>query len=469
MAVTADDEGSPGVMPVQVPVTITQQPTNFTTTVGQSATFTIAGRGLPRPTYQWLSNGTPVDGNAPGVAITYAAGVGTLSLANVQTNQAGTYSAIINNGLTNFSSSNAVLIVSAALAAPSLTQLPVSINAYPGQTATFIVHASGNPTPDYQWQFSGGAIAGAIGSITTNQLVLSISDTNQSGTYTCLVSNSQGSTNASATLNVAPKPNLVITEVMSSEAAPTTHHGDWWELSNFGDTPVDLHGYRMNDSHALTSAYTITNTAVIQPGESIVFIERNVTAGSEVDESTFRAWWGSNLPPDLQIIAYDGTGRGLSGSGDEVRLWNQAATLEADRVAAVSFSTAAAGVSFTFDPQYTDPPPIQNGFTGHTTDGLSTNGVNGAFVAAQSGDTGSPGRLVNWPGSMNITKALGGFQLSWFSQPNWDYFVQYKDELSDFNWITLTNVTSGNTNAFGVMDPTLSTQRFYRVGLNPHK
>ena len=462
-AVTADDEGSPGVAPAYDPPFVTRQPTNYTTTVGQSAAFTIAARGLPHPKFHWQFNGSPIDTNTPGLTISFANGVGTLSLVNVQSNQAGIYRAIVDNGLPSFASSNAVLTVNAAATAPVITQFPESVNAYAGQTVTFTVQALGNPPPTYSWQFSGGAIIGAVGPPTTNTLVISVSDNSQSGTYTCIVTNAGGGTNVFATLTVTPKPNLIITEVESSEKNPTTHHGDWWELSNFGNEAVDLHGFRMNDSHTLGSAYTITNHAVIQPGESVIFLERTTTAGQEVNEATFRTWWGSNLPPNLQIITYDGTGRGLSGSGDEVRVWNQAATQEADRVAAVAFSTATAGVSFTFDPQSTN----QLGFAGNTTQGSSTNGLNGALASAESGDIGSPGRIVNWPGT--ITAGNSGAQLSWFSQPNWDYFVEFKTNLTDTTWLTLTNVTSGDTNAFGISVAVPAVQRFYRVGLKTHK
>ena len=452
-AVTADDEGSPGVMPAAVPVFISQQPTNFTTTVGQAAVFTIAGRGLPKPTFQWRFKGVPVDSTAAGVTIINTNGVSVLSLSNVQTNQAGAYSVLISNGLTNVASSNATLTVNPAPTKPAIVQAPFSMNAYPGQTVTFTVQASGNPAPSYQWQFSGGTVIGAANGLTSNQLILSISDTNQTGTYTVAVTNAGGSTNVSVTLTVTPKPNLLITEVMSSEASPSTGHADWWELSNFGSFPVDLHGFRMNDSHALSSAFTITNNAVIQPGESVVFCE-GITAAA------FRTWWGSNLPPNLQIITYDGTGRGLSATADEVRVWNQAAMVDADRVTSVSFSTAAAGASFGFNPEATD----QFGFVGNSSQWVSTNGYNGAFTAAVSGDIGSPGRVVNWPGVAVIKPGGGLFNVTWTSQPNRIYNVQYTTEILPANWLPLTNVTAVS-NVCTVADSANNPHRFYRVSL----
>jgi len=99
-------------------------------------------------------------------------------------------------------------------AAPVITQRPADLTAYVGQNPVFTVAASGNPAPVYQWQFNHANLA----SQTNAQLALSNLQTNQTGTYSVSVTNLAGSTNASFVLTVTPKPNLVITEVMSSEA-----------------------------------------------------------------------------------------------------------------------------------------------------------------------------------------------------------------------------------------------------------
>jgi hypothetical protein len=62
-----------------------------------------------------------------------------------------------------------------------------------------------------------------------------------------------------------------------------------------------------------------------------------------------------------------------------VQLWNQLATDPNDLISTVTFLTATPGISFGFDPTYDN----QFGFSGDADfGGLSTNGVNGAFVAA---------------------------------------------------------------------------------------
>ena len=93
-------------------------------------------------------------------------------------------------------------------------------------------------------------------------------------------------------------------------------------------------------------------------------------------------------------------------------------------------------------------------------------GVNGAFAAADGGDIGSPGMVVNPTSSFTLMKTNGGFNLSWNGQPNWNYTIRYKNNLTDLNWATLGGVLSGNTNAVNYTDITTSRQRFYRVLFN---
>ena len=135
---------------------------------------------------------------------------------------------------------------------------------------------------------------------------------------------------------------LAITEVFpaaSTNGAPALH-GDWWELTNFGTAPIDLTGYRFNDANGgLTNGVVTLDGITIEAGESIVFLEQNITTGlPSVDD--FRTWWGSALPANLRVFGYSTNNIGLSGSGDAVRLWNASATDEADTVAEASFGAA---------------------------------------------------------------------------------------------------------------------------------
>ena len=460
IAATSAEVGSPGIHPNAAPIVITQQPTNVTVTVGQTATITVVGYGLPKPRFQWLFNGSPVNTNRVSVAFAISNNVSfsTLTITNAQGTNAGPYWAVVSNGVqASFVTSNAVLSVNGNPLEPYFTQTPSSLSAYLGQTVTFAVTAFGNPPPTYQWQLNGTNISGQ----TSPQIQITLSDTNQTGTYTVIATNSAGGTNASVSLLVTPKPDLRITEVMSSESTnnstgDTSGHSDWWEISNFGSFPVNLQGYRFDDSHfSLADAYTITNNVTIQPGESIVLVE-NMTP------TAFREWWGApHLPPHLQIITYPRIG--FSATSDGVTLWNPAAATESDYIDSEAIGTAVRGTSFGYDPNTSD---ADFGFLGYAPDGLSVAGVNGAFVAPVGGDTGSPGMVLTLPNISHVAETSGGFSLSWPNQPDWNYTVEYKTNLTDAAWQTLTNFTSDNASIVNVVDPATGAQRFYRVKVN---
>ena len=329
---------------------------------------------------------------------------------------------------------------------PVITQSPTDLWAYIGQNPTFTVQVGGAPQPALQWQFNGTNLVGQ----TNAQLILVNVQTNQSGTYSLTATNLAGNTNVSAVLTVTPKPNLVITEVMSSEAKGSVSTSDWWELSNLGNFAVNLNGYRFDDDHdSFSDADTITNHVTIAPGESIVLVE-------DMTPQAFRAWWGTqNLSPSLQILTYPTIG--FSSSSDSIYLWNAAATTVTDVVASVAFSTAARGVSFGYD-------PAANVFGA-----LSAPGQNGAFVAAGNGDVGSPGTVLNLPKLSGFHFNPGnGFTFSFVTQSNLNYRVEYKADLAAPSWMALTNfVAPGSVFSFSDTAATTNSARFYRVAVTP--
>jgi hypothetical protein len=164
---------------------------------------------------------------------------------------------------------------------------------------------------------------------------------------------------------------LKITEVESAQA--DGEHQDWWELTNFGPSPVDLIGYKFDDSSsAVASSITLSTASLpIAPGESIIFVET-------LTPELFRTWWGAGLSLDTKVITYTGSGLGLGAGGDVVNVWDATDTL-VDRV---TFGQATAGVSFGYD--------VDTGIFG----GLSQVGIGGAFAAFENGDIGSPGIIV---------------------------------------------------------------------------
>jgi hypothetical protein len=444
-AVTSDDEGSPGTNSGPVALSFIQQPapTNLTLPAGSDATFTVIAKGLPRPHYQWQFNGTNIDGAIQA----------SLTITNVQSTNAGKYSVILSNGLATATSSNATLIVTTSPIAPTFTSLPTTnADAFVGQFVQFTAQANGSPTPSLTWKTNGVTVA------TGNQLTIPNIQLGDAAAYTVVASNSAGTNSATVNLTVGPRPRLLITETQPSGSGETGH-ADWWELTSFDSRAYNLRGWRWDDaSHSLApgNAYVITNDVIIHPGESIVFVE-NISADA------FRTWWGTNLPPNLQIVSYVGGGLGLSQTADEVNFWN-ALTLAGneltERICGVTFAQTFLGSTLIYDPEN---PPVGGVFGMFSTNSVLGEAANGVFTAAVGGSHGSPGYAVA-PVYVTAAQTNGAnIALSWNTVPTRNYAVEFKANLTDTNWTPLTSLTAVSANS-STIDSAASGQKFYRVG-----
>ncbi|WP_017655606.1 SdiA-regulated domain-containing protein [Fortiea contorta] len=176
---------------------------------------------------------------------------------------------------------------------------------------------------------------------------------------------------------------LIISEVTPWSSGNSPYAADWFEVTNTGTTAVDITGWKVDDnSNSFASAVALNGVNSIAPGQSVIFIE-----GDTSTVSAFKsAWFGNNVPSGFTIGTYSGAGIGLSTGGDEVNLFDAAG----NRITGVSFGTSTTG--FTFDNKAglgsaTLPLP--------TISTLSVAGVNGAFLASDGIETGSPGKIVN--------------------------------------------------------------------------
>lgn len=445
-AVTADDEGSPGTNSGPVALAFLQQPApaSLTLPAGSDATFTVSAKGLPRPHYQWQFNGTNIDGAIQS----------TLTITNVQAANAGNYSVILSNGITTAVSSNAVLAVTTSPVAPIFTVVPpTSADAFVGQAVQFNAQANGSPSPTITWTTNGVTVA------TGPQLNFPNVQLTDAETYTVTAANSVGSTNITFMLTVGQKPRLLITEVMPAGSGEAGH-ADWWELTSFDSRAYNLRGWRWDDSsHSLApnNAYVFTNDIIIHPGESVIFVE-------SMSPDQFRTWWGTNLPPNLQIVSYAGGGLGLSQTADEVNVWNaltQPGNELFERVAGVTFAQSFAGSTLIYDPEN---PPVGGVMSVFSTNSVLGEAANGVFVAAVGGSHGSPGYVVApvYP-TTAITNNGANVAVSFNTVPTRNYEVEYKTNLTDTNWTTLTTVTAASTNS-STTDLLNAPRKFYRVG-----
>ena len=110
---------------------LTTHPAAQTVNVGSTVTFSAAASGTPAPTFQWRKNGANLAG----------AIAASLTLTNVQTSDAGTYTVVASNSAGTASSNAATLIVNVPTSVPTVFQHPVGQSALLGETVSFTAGA----------------------------------------------------------------------------------------------------------------------------------------------------------------------------------------------------------------------------------------------------------------------------------------------------------------------------------------
>ena len=172
-------------------------------------------------------------------------------------------------------------------------------------------------------------------------------------------------------------PGTKTAPVTVSEVAPwgsgnATYAGDWFELTNFGVSAVDITGWKMDDnSNSPVGAVVLNGVTSVAPGQSVVFIEGDATKAA----AFVTAWFGGTAPTGFAIGTYGGSGVGLSTGGDGVNVFDAAGK----RLTGVSFAASTTGVSFD-----------NSAGLGSAISTLSVVGIAGAFVSGAL-ELGSPG------------------------------------------------------------------------------
>jgi hypothetical protein len=182
---------------------------------------------------------------------------------------------------------------------------------------------------------------------------------------------------------------VAVTETAPWGSGNAPYAADWFEVTNFGASAVDITGWKMDDnSNSFASSVALAGITSIAAGESVIFME-NPGVG-KIDQ--FRTLWGT---PSIQIGTYAGSGVGLSTGGDAVNLFTAAGAL----VTGVNFGASGAVAPFrSFENagglgSATFPTPSISAF--------SSVGVNGAYASTDNHGIGSPG--VNTTGGSGTT------------------------------------------------------------------
>jgi uncharacterized protein YjiK/methionine-rich copper-binding protein CopC len=127
-------------------------------------------------------------------------------------------------------------------------------------------------------------------------------------------------------------PSVMITEVSSNALGPLPTDNptkpskqDFFELYNYGSTPVDLTGWVWGDNHA--SATDLNNTApfpagtIVQPGERIIALPG---IPGVYDKAFYKSW---NVAPSVQVLAMENMNNDAAnliglGGGDAVVVYD---------------------------------------------------------------------------------------------------------------------------------------------------
>jgi hypothetical protein len=279
------------------PTNITLVPTNEIVGVGGTATFTLTVAGTSTPVfYQWQRE---IFTNV--IITNIIIGVSTNKVTNsVPT---GIYTNLLNSGRISGVTNNVLTITNVTTAdgndgspsnyqavitwgdAPFITNATFEVEQGPviavppedqtnvvGGTATFTVTAFGQSPLHYQWLFDGTNLVNSSGHVsgaTTNILTITGLNTNNEGSFEVVITNSFGSTNASATLTLITAP-LIVTPLTNQTVglgAPVT-----FAVTVEGGTPLRF-GWTMN-------GITLTN------GTDVIGTTTNIISGATNDTLT---------------------------------------------------------------------------------------------------------------------------------------------------------------------------------------
>ena len=181
---------------------ITTQPASQTVTAGQTASFSVAATGTAPLTYQWQKNSVAITG---ATSSSYTTPLTTNSDSGTQ------FTIVVSNTAGSITSSAATLTVNAAPVAPSIITQPTSQTVTAGQTASFIVAATGTAPLSYQWKKNGAAISGATSPSYTTPAT---TGSDNGAQFIVAISNTIGSVASNAatlTVNVPQPPSVSIT------------------------------------------------------------------------------------------------------------------------------------------------------------------------------------------------------------------------------------------------------------------
>lgn len=283
---------------------ITNEPANYATIVGGSATFTVGVQSVFALGYQWLENGTALSGQTNA----------TLALSGLDTSFNGdTYQCIVSNAYGAVTSAPpALLTVTVSPVAPTITNAVNYLNEYVNGIAVLpaVLPAGGTQPFTYQWYFGNQPLTDGnkYGGSLASSLIISNLAVSDSGSYYLVASNSAGI--ASNLVDVLTVNYHVATITSGEPTSVTTFVGDSASLSatqSGGTLPLTVQWYKgttaLTDGNEYSGSQTETLT--IDPASlndagsySVVFSNPGGSVTSQVATVTVL------VPPAPSFVGY---------------------------------------------------------------------------------------------------------------------------------------------------------------------
>ncbi len=453
--VAVGPSGGVSYVPGGTPPAIVTQPASTFGVVGRSALFSVAVDGTAPFFYQWRFNGANISG-----ALNPSANTASLTLANLNTFQAGFYSVVIINSAGSIVSSAAQLSV---LLPPFISVQPtnrqVRIRPDPaaasnGTNVSLVISGtSGNSAVSYQWRFNGVDIPGA----TAGTLTLVNVGLEHEGDYTCAVSDSVD-TILSATAKLTPWIATSITQrptdmeitagsdfTVGAEAQgnPLPFAYSWRRVSIVVNTNSGDYKTNYITLNSTTAGLIYTNN-ILTIVRSTNYVTNLVGGIVTTNYFTNSVYYGTNYT--MRLVVYNAANTGPALSSPAVAQFNVRVLADADRDGIPDSVEQGLGL---------DPNNAADATGDLDSDGMKNRAE---YVAGTD-----PGNASSY---LRIETSEDAASVKFSAVSNRTYTVQFTDDLGSGAWSKLADLAARATNVVHtVPDPSWTSNRSYRVVL----
>lgn len=227
------------------PVELLASPLSVTALAGANVSYRVIADGVAPITYQWRKDGTDITGETSS----------KLTLTNVSSSNAGTYTVVATNAAGSIISGAATFAIDTAAVAPAISTDPSGRTVPAGARLILTFAHTGTYPVTYQWSKNGTAITGANDAA----YIVPVTSAADAGSYTVTVSNASGA--ATSNPAVVTVSNLKLTPDLNSQPQSTTvalHDTAQARVSVGGVQPLRLQWRRNGFILAGQTATTLT-------------------------------------------------------------------------------------------------------------------------------------------------------------------------------------------------------------------